>query len=282
MPSGPNVQKNKIDGASCNAKGSGSNGSGAGGGSIRTDLNRNITAQPVVKVKCVVVGDAGVGKTTMIKTATGCSSHLTDYEPTVIDVYGSQLSHPLAYPHFMEVYDSAGKEEYDRLRQLTYVGVHVIVICYSVGCRNSFRNAESRWADEIKLGLCPENVPIILAATKIDIRNDPKTIEQLARQLYSEDQLELFKLVTKDEGEAMARKIGAYSFVECTFHDKSSVLRVFLEALCAALEARNAKNNEQTTAERANLLKKLKGKTHHLSGDYRGNHYLSVFFAHSP
>lgn len=77
-----------------------------------------------------------------------------------------------------------------------------------------------QWADEIKLGLCPENVPIVLAATKIDIRNEPKTIEQLARQLYSEDQLELFKLVTKDEGEAMARKIGAYSFVECTFRDK--------------------------------------------------------------
>uniref|UniRef100_F1LB57 Cell division control protein 42 n=1 Tax=Ascaris suum TaxID=6253 RepID=F1LB57_ASCSU len=261
MPSGPNVQKNKTDGVSCNAKGSGSNGTGAGGGSIHTDLNRNIAAQPVLKVKCVVVGDAGVGKTTMIKTATGCSSHLTNYEPTVIDVYGSQLSHPLTYPHFMEIYDSPGKEEYDRLRQLTYVGVHVIVICYSVGCRNSFRNAENRWADEIKLGLCPENVPIVLAATKIDIRNEPKTIEQLARQLYSEDQLELFKLVTKDEGEAMARKIGAYSFVECTFRDKSGVLKVFLEALCAALEARDAKNNEQTTAERAKLLKKLKGKT---------------------
>uniref|UniRef100_A0A183U5B8 GTPase ObgE n=1 Tax=Toxocara canis TaxID=6265 RepID=A0A183U5B8_TOXCA len=70
------------------------------------------------------------------------------------------------------------------------------------------------------LGLCPEGVPIVLAATKIDIRNEPKTIEKLARELYADDQLSQFKLVSKKEGQALARQIGAYSFVECTSNDK--------------------------------------------------------------
>ncbi|VDK26729.1 unnamed protein product [Anisakis simplex] len=59
-----------------------------------------------------------------------------------------------------------------------------------------------------------------MAANKIDIRNEPKTIEKLARELYGEDQLDSFKLVTREEGEKLANKIGAYAFVECSVKDK--------------------------------------------------------------
>ncbi|VDK26037.1 unnamed protein product [Anisakis simplex] len=43
----------------------------------------------------------------MIQIATNATTD-DKYEPTVIDVYGRKLSHPVAYPHTMEVFDSAG------------------------------------------------------------------------------------------------------------------------------------------------------------------------------
>lgn len=74
MPSGPNVQKNKTDGVSCSAKGSGSSGTGAGGGSIHTDLNRNIAAQVRALLFCNFIA--------LLHIALGRNRNATSLSPT--------------------------------------------------------------------------------------------------------------------------------------------------------------------------------------------------------
>lgn len=40
----------------------------------------------------------------------------------------------------LAIWDTAGQEEYERLRPLVYPGSHVILICYSIDCPDSLEN----------------------------------------------------------------------------------------------------------------------------------------------
>lgn len=58
------------------------------------------------------------------------------------------------------LWDTAGQEDYDRLRPLSYPQTDVFLICFSVASPSSFENVTSKWYPEIKHH-CPD-APIIL------------------------------------------------------------------------------------------------------------------------
>ena len=68
------------------------------------------------------------------------------------------------------LFDTAGQEDYDRLRPLSYDQVDIVIICYDVTSPTSFENVQIRWIPETK-HFCPE-APIILVACKTDLRHD--------------------------------------------------------------------------------------------------------------
>ncbi|KAH7708116.1 transforming protein RhoA [Aphelenchoides avenae] len=72
--------------------------------------------------------------------------------------------------------DTAGQEDYDRIRPLSYPDVDVVMICFSIGSPDSLGNIPEKWAPEAR-HFCP-NVPIILVGNKKDLRNDPQTIHE--------------------------------------------------------------------------------------------------------
>nr|CAI5849782.1 unnamed protein product [Callosobruchus analis] len=74
----------------------------------------------------------------------------------------------------LALWDTAGQEDYDRLRPLSYPDTDVILMCFSVDSPDSLENIPEKWTPEVK-HFCP-NVPIILVGNKKDLRNDPATI----------------------------------------------------------------------------------------------------------
>lgn len=72
------------------------------------------------------------------------------------------------------MWDTAGQEDYDRLRPLSYPDTDVILMCFSVDSPDSLENIPEKWTPEVK-HFCP-NVPIILVGNKKDLRNDPNTM----------------------------------------------------------------------------------------------------------
>jgi Ras-related C3 botulinum toxin substrate 1 len=138
-----------------------------------------------ISLKVVIVGDGAVGKTCMynfvfksayINAIAGLlisyvsNTFPEDYVPTVFDnfnanvPYGSQMVS-------MQLWDTAGQEDYDRLRPLSYPDTNAFVVCYSVVNKTSFGNIQARWIPEIR-HYCPKT-PIVLVGTKMDLRDDP-------------------------------------------------------------------------------------------------------------
>jgi Ras family protein A len=79
----------------------------------------------------------------------------------------------------LALWDTAGQEDYDRLRPLSYPDSHVIIICFAIDSPDSLDNVQEKWISEVN-HFCP-GLPIILVGCKKDLRNDHKTKQDLAK-----------------------------------------------------------------------------------------------------
>jgi Ras family protein A len=77
------------------------------------------------------------------------------------------------------------------------------------------------------------DLPILLIGCKSDLRTNPKTIEELRKNHQSP--------VTFEEGVAVAQKIGAYRYLECSAKNNQGVKEIFEHATRAALLAQTKK-----------------------------------------
>jgi Ras homolog gene family, member A len=183
-----------------------------------------MVAQPAeLRRKLVIVGDGACGKTCLlIVFSKGTFPEV--YVPTVFENYVSDVEVDGRRVE-LALWDTAGQEDYDRLRPLSYPDSNVILICFAIDSPDSLDNVQEKWISEV-LHFC-QGIPIILVGCKVDLRNDPKTIEDLRRTSQ--------RPVTREEGEAVAQKIGALKYLECSARTQQGVREVFENATRAAL-----------------------------------------------
>uniref|UniRef100_A0A8K9X4D2 Cell division control protein 42 homolog n=1 Tax=Oncorhynchus mykiss TaxID=8022 RepID=A0A8K9X4D2_ONCMY len=155
-------------------------------------------------IKCVVVGDGAVGKTCLLISYT-TNKFPSEYVPTVFDNYAVTVMIG-GEPYTLGLFDTAGQEDYDRLRPLSYPQTDVFLVCFSVVSPSSFENVKEKWVPEITHH-CPKT-PFLLVGTQIDLRDDPSTIEKLAKNKQ--------KPITLETAEKLAKDLKAVKYVECS------------------------------------------------------------------
>lgn len=178
-------------------------------------------------IKCVVVGDGAVGKTCLLISFT-TNAFPKEYVPTVFDNYSAQLSVDSKVIS-LNLWDTAGQEEYDRLRTLSYPQTNVFIICFCIASPSSYENVKLKWYPEVSEH-CP-NVPILLVGTKKDLRDDPEVLKKLKEKNLS--------VVSQQQGVALARQIQASKYMECSALSQDGVKEVFTEAVLAFLNPKS-------------------------------------------
>jgi small GTP-binding protein len=168
-------------------------------------------------VKFVVVGDSGVGKTCLITTYANQSFPM-DYVPTVADGWSGDVKIN-GISVILAPWDTVGEDQYDRLRPLSYPQTDVFLICFSIVNPYSFENVRTKWYPEIRYH-CP-NTPIILVGTKLDLRKDPQTLQQLQAKWQTP--------ITYKQGVQMANEIGAVKYMECSALTQKGLNTLFNE-----------------------------------------------------
>jgi Ras-related C3 botulinum toxin substrate 1 len=174
-------------------------------------------------IKCVVVGSGGVGKTCLLISYT-TNTAAEDCIPTVLDNHSKYVmvnNNPIE----LQLLDTAGREDYDRLRPLAYPQTDVLLICYSISAPATFEHVPQMWIAEIN-HYCP-NIPYILVGTKLDLREETTTIERLAENHLTP--------ISHQQGMQLAKEIGAVKYMECSALTHEGVKAVFEEAIRTAL-----------------------------------------------
>ncbi|KAK2106811.1 hypothetical protein P7K49_016325 [Saguinus oedipus] len=203
-----------------------------------------------IRKKLVIVGDGACGKTCLLIVFSK-DQFPEVYVPTVfenyiadIEVDGKQVKAESPSPPPLEtpppvtydgvelaLWDTAGQEDYDRLRPLSYPDTDVILMCFSIDSPDSLENIPEKWTPEVK-HFCP-NVPIILVGNKKDLRQDEHTRRELAKMKQEP--------VRSEEGRDMANRISAFGYLECSAKTKEGVREVFEMATRAGLQVRKNK-----------------------------------------
>ncbi|PVV00033.1 hypothetical protein BB559_000174 [Furculomyces boomerangus] len=189
----------------------------------------------VAKRKVVIVGDGACGKTCLLLVFREGEFPISyEYIPTVFENWVADMKVD-GKTIELELWDTAGQEDFDRLRYLSYPDTNAVIICFSVDSPDSLENVEEKWINEV-LHYAP-GVPIILVALKTDLRNDPQTISSLQRLNQSP--------TTTEQGRAVANRIGARLYLECSSKLKTGVVEVFDHAARISL---NRATNENTSS----------------------------------
>lgn len=183
-------------------------------------------------IKLVIVGDGTVGKTSMLISYT-TNTFPEEYLPTVFDNYTSTVVVD-SITVSLGLWDTAGQEDYDRLRPLSYPQTNVFLVCYSVISPSTYTNITNKWIPEIRHH-CPDT-PIVLCGTKIDLRDDPNTIQSLQKQNLAP--------IRREQGIKLSKKIKAYCYVECSALTQKGLHQVFEEAIRAVLVPKITKQNK--------------------------------------
>ncbi|CAF1706562.1 BnaC03g48060D [Brassica napus] len=164
-------------------------------------------------IKCVTVGDGAVGKTCLLISYTS-NTFPTDYVPTVFDNFSANVVVNGATVN-LGLWDTAGQEDYNRLRPLSYRGADVFILAFSLISKASYENVSKKWIPE--LTHYAPGVPIVLVGTKLDLRDDKQFFVDHPGAVP----------ITTSQGEELMKLIGAPSYIECRVFD--AAIRVVLQ-----------------------------------------------------
>lgn len=185
-----------------------------------TLLKKPPDERPDYHIKMVCVGDGGCGKTCLMLTYT-YGSFPTTYIPTVFENYLTNVRSADNKLIELALWDTAGQEEYDRLRVLSYPEVNILLVCFSLDSPTSLDNVLEKWVPEIT-HFCPD-VPFILVGLKSDLRQTDEFNEVKPG------------FISPEEGTAMAEKIGANRYMECSARLSEGISNVFNTSISIVL-----------------------------------------------
>lgn len=168
--------------------------------------------------KLVIVGDGYCGKTCLM-TVISQGEFPTQYIPTIFENYVVDVQTETDEQWVkLQLWDTAGQEDYDRLRPLNYPDTDIVVICYSIDSRESLDSITNKWYPEIEQ-YCP-HVPCIIVGNKSDLRDSGAK----------------HNCVSTEEGRQIADKIEAFGFFECSAKSQTGLSDFLQMAAVASLQ----------------------------------------------
>jgi len=194
-------------------------------------------------VKILLIGDSGVGKSSIMKQFTDEEYHDeyactigVDYKSIPITVKNKLVK--------LQIWDTAGQERFKTITQIYYRGAHAILVVFDLTDPLSFSNIKG-WLSEIDKS-APDNVIKILVGNKADMK--------INRQ------------ISKEEAETFSLMSGFKKYFETSAKCNIGIEQIFLTVGHCIVE--KFESNKTNTLNHSIQLTKTKTKSNLDSGPY--------------
>jgi small GTP-binding protein len=187
-------------------------------------------------LKLVILGDRGIGKTSMHITVT-TGSYPEEYVPTIFDNYELHTTVE-GTSYDVALWDFAGAEDYAPIRPLSYPDTDVFMLCFGIDSEASLSNIQSVYIPEIRKA---SQAPFIVIGTKLDLRDANES-----------------GLVSYEQGLEASKLYGAARYCECSSKTGKNLLETYVTAIEVAIgtEPTHTKGTESLTPSIPNLAQK--------------------------
>lgn len=178
-------------------------------------------------IKLAVLGDSGVGKTSLINQYIQ-HSFTADYLPTLgvnIVIKDIKIKRTNTFVR-LTLWDIAGQEKYDLTRRLFFQGCEGVLLVYDITRSLTFDNIKYKWLKEFKK-FTDKDCIYILIGNKVDLRDEGT--------ITIEDRLNVMSF---EKGKKFAGTIKASNFIETSAKLGDNVEKAF-EALYKQVLRRN-------------------------------------------
>ncbi len=174
-------------------------------------------ANPYV-IKCVLLGDSGTGKTTLINVLTnGVFDNL--YEPTIgIDFSSKNITLPDYGNHQikLQIWDTAGQEKYKSIIKSYLRDVHVAFLVFDITDIHSWSNL-TKWKENLEKDVKYDYIPlVILVATKSDLKRHAVTEDEIKQRV--EEWGCSYYIISAKESNAQSKILRIFSIAAEKFH----------------------------------------------------------------
>jgi small GTP-binding protein len=129
------------------------------------------------------------------------------------------------------LWDTAGQDDYDRLRPLSYPQTDCFLICYSTISPSSLANVTHKWYPEDHHHV--PNAPIVLVGTKLDLTTDGTVLARLEERNL--------RPVSFAEADVVAKSINAAKHIQVSAFTREGVKQCFEECVRSVLFPAKAK-----------------------------------------
>lgn len=196
--------------------------------------------------KIVLIGDSGVGKTSLLQRF--AEQHFSDTHITTIGVDFKLRTIQVGNVRVkLQVWDTAGQEKFRVITKTYYRNAAGIIIAYDVTNGESFVNTK-RWIEEVKSNCGDDGVPIVLVGNKCDSPN--KIISLNDQQEYARlMNLQFFETSAKDNIN-----------VDEVFIELSRLILARQERTGAVTNSNNQSNGFKIDSKKSNIINEKRKK----------------------
>ncbi len=175
-----------------------------------SDLIYNLTNDYDYLVKCLIVGDSGIGKSSVM-------TRFADdvYNPVYVSTIGVDFKiRTLQHKNKklkLQIWDTAGQERFRAVTSSYYRGSNAVILCYDITDLETFSSLD-KWLGEIKKYSTKSPI-LVLCGTKSDLISERKVSENQGKE-YAE--------------------LNNMMFIETSAKNGSNVLELF-ELICSGV-----------------------------------------------
>lgn len=163
-----------------------------------------MSISPKVTFKVVVIGDYAVGKTSLCKRFAK-KAFTVEYKPTIgTDIMTRIISLPYIGKVSLQIWDTAGEEKFKKVVPIYFKGANYALLVFDLTRKQTY-DALNEWYNMLLRSI--GEIPVLIVGNKMDLEDERK--------------------VSKEDGLAIAKDLGAITYVETSAKNGWNVENIF-------------------------------------------------------